>query len=78
MKKVIVSPKGYTPIDFDSDALGEKKVKIVFRKRGKFGKLLSMKKTREINVPKGMRVVSIHNHTPKVQSVTIKYEKKKK
>ena len=78
MKRVIVAPRGYTPIDFHTDPLGQVKVKIIFRKRGKLGKLLGIKKTRDVNVPKGMRVTSINNHTPKVQSVTIKYEKVKK
>lgn len=75
MVKVIVRKKGFFAIDFNSDSLGYKWVKISFRKRGRLGKLLKIKAERIIKVPKGFRVISINNNKPKIGSVTINYEK---
>ena len=77
MKKVIVSPKGFTPINFFSDSLGHKWTKIIFVKRGKLGKLLKIRKTRIVINPRDTRVTRIENHKPRVQSVTITYAKRR-
>jgi len=75
MPKKIFNKRGYFAIDFDSDSLGYKWVKITFAKRGRLGKLLKIRSQRIVRNLKGMKVIRIENNKPKVSSVTITYKK---
>ena len=76
--KIIKSPKGKTPINFNNDPLGEKYVDITFVRRGRLGKILSGRTVKRFNLPKGNRLTRIENHKPKVRSVKISFRKIRK
>ncbi len=69
--KIVKSPKGKFASNFNTDFLGRKFVDITFRRRGRLGKLFKSKNIKRIRIPKGMEIVSIHNHSPRVRSIRI-------
>ena len=74
---MIIKPKkGYSAWNFNTDSLAEKWVEIIYKKRSRLGKILKTVKKKRISLPKGVRLISINNHKPKVGYVTINYKKK--
>jgi hypothetical protein len=77
LRRVVKNPKGFSAINFETDPLGTRYVKIFYRAKGRFAKILKRRKEKIIRLTKNSKVLSIHNHTPDLNSVTIKYKKRK-
>ena len=76
--KIVRNPKGKFARNFDTDPLARKYIDIIYRRRGRLGKILPSKTTRRIKVPKGTEVTLIDNNTPRTGSVRITFRKIKK
>lgn len=76
-KKIIKNPRGMFAKNFMSDPLGRNFVEITYAARNRLGKLLRIKRTRRIKLPRGVKIMRIENNAPKVGFVTITFVKRK-
>ena len=72
--KIVPKIPGWFAKSFNTNNLATDYVDIVYSKRSRLGKLLKVKKTKRINLPKGTKILKIENNYPKVGNVAIKYK----